>query len=202
MKKIFFVFFLCVTTYAYSQNGDVEKQKFYRHTLTSTITNLFVSNFQLNYEFGFSPITSLKISFGTSYVDADYNKKNGYNGELQFKYYILSPDREKTYYNIYFAPYINYRYIDVTTDDYSFRNNDITHTYPLKSFNFNSLSGGFIFGQTFTIAKKIFIDLYLGGGIRKNLYPDEYLEQYNSNIFQEGYSGITGKLGLDIGFKF
>lgn len=202
MKKTFGIIFLLIGLSAFAQENQPEA-KVYRNIFTTTITNLFVNNFQINYERSFSESIALKLSAGMTYKDKLGDYKEGACVEFQFKYYLLSPERKKTFYNIYFAPYVNYHYTKVTTDDYTVHGVvDPGFWWGVKTFTYQSISAGVVFGQAFTLGKKVFIDLYVGGGIRKNLDPDKYTEEYNSNIFKEGYSGITGKVGLDIGFKF
>jgi hypothetical protein len=202
MKKTFGIIFLLIGISAFAQENQPEA-KVYKNIFTTTLTNLFVNNFQINYERAFNESMALKLSAGMKYKDKINDFKEGVCAEIQFKYYLLSPERKKTFYNIYFAPYVNYRYTKVMTDDYTVHGIvDPGYYFGPKTFIYNSISAGVIFGQAFTLGKKVFIDLYVGGGIRKNLDPDKYIEEYNSNILQEGYSGITGKIGLDIGFKF
>lgn len=202
MKKNVLILFVMFTGTLAAQEAQKDN-KVYKNIFTTTVTSLTVSTFQLNYERALNDGMALKFSAGVKYKDKVSDYKAGVNGELQFKYYLLSPDRAKTFYNIYFAPYLNYHYTKVITDDYTIRG-DLPQDYfwGFKTFYFHSISAGVIFGQTFTLGKKVFIDLYVGGGLKKNLFPDEYFEEYSSNILKEGYSGITGKIGLDIGFKF
>jgi len=202
MKKTFGIIFLLLSLSSLAQESQPEA-KVYKNIFTTTITNLFVNNFQINYERAINASMALKLSAGMTYKDKLGDSKEGGNAEIQFKYYLLNPERQKTFYNIYFAPYVNYHYTKVTTDDYTIHGPiPAYYFWGVKTFTFQSISAGIIFGQSFTLGKKVFIDFYLGGGIRKNLDPDKYIEEYNSNIFKEGYSGITGKVGLDIGFKF
>ena len=67
---------------------------------------------------------------------------------------------------------------------------------------YNSIGGGFLFGQYFVLGKRLVLDLYFGGGIRKNFSSDKDNSLFNTTSFQEGYNGIIGKFGLDIGFNF
>ena len=201
MKKTLMILFLLASLGATAQKESDDKV--YKNVFSTTLTNLFVNNFQINYERLFNESMALKVSVGMIYKDKIGDYKEGANAELQFKYYLLSSDRKSTFYNIYFAPYVNYHYTKVMTDGYTIHGTPpLGYFYGVKTFYFNSITAGVIFGQTFTLGKKVFIDFYVGGGLHKNLDPDKYFEEYNSNILQEGYSGITGKIGLDIGFKF
>jgi hypothetical protein len=202
MKKTFGIIFLLLSFSTFAQESQSET-KVYKNIFSTTITNLLVNNFQINYERSLNESMALKLSVGVKYKDKINDYKEGVCAEIQFKYYLLSPERKKTFYNIYFSPYVNYRYTKVVTNDYTIHGSvDPYYFWGVKTLIYNSISAGIILGQTFTLGKKVFIDLYLGGGIRKNLDPDKYIEEYNRNLLQEGYSGITGKVGLDIGFKF
>ena len=118
MKKAIPVLFLLLSLNLFSQEAQKDN-KVFKNTFSTTVTNLTVSTFQVNYERAFNESMALKLSVGVKYKDKEDDYKGGVNAELQFKYYLLSPERQKTFYNIYFAPYLNYHYTKVTTGDYN-----------------------------------------------------------------------------------
>jgi len=70
-----------------------------------------------------------------------------------------------------------------------------------------SYEGGALLGIQIDITKRILVDFYIGGGIRKSERTDTYIvfePDYNSSygIFNPSYTGVKPKIGLMIGITF
>lgn len=181
-----------------AQSLEKKSDKIYNNALSISLATLPTGNFQLNYERSINTTWAIKIGIGATFIDKDDRKKEGLNSEIYLKYYVLDKDREKKFYNIYFSPFIEYKNTSVTFYD----EDTYMGAYNKQVVTYNSVGGGFLFGQYFVLGKRLVLDLYFGGGIRRNFSNDEDNSLFNTTPFQEGYNGIIGKIGLDIGFKF
>lgn len=200
MKARIFVIasLFAITLTANAQDNEKKSEKKYDNSFSIALASLPIGNFQLNYERRINDSWGVKIGMGGSFVDRDDKKKEGLNSEIYLKYYVLDSKREKKYYNIYFSPYVEYKNTSVTFyDDYTYMG-----AFDKQVITYNSMGGGFLFGQYFVLGKRLILDFYFGGGIRKNFNTEAENIMYNDNAFQEGYNGIIGKFGLDIGFNF
>lgn len=97
-------------------------------------------------------------------------------------------------YNFYKTKYNDYDYTYsgppnyVTTYVYSQRNQDI-----------HSASLSFSIGYQFTIKKLVYVDTFLGGGIRYSNTSTN--DDYYSSFADFAYSGIEPKFGVTVGLK-
>lgn len=196
--KIFIIILLAVSVITSAQNIEKKPEKVYNNALSISLASLPLGNFQLNYERFIDETWGVKICMGATFIDKDDRKKEGLNSEIYVKYYVLDKNREKKYYNIYFSPYLEYKNTSVTF----YGDETYMGAYEKQVVTYNSIGGGFLFGQYFVLGKRLVLDLYFGGGIRRNFSSDEDNSLFNTTPFQEGYNGIIGKVGLDIGFKF
>jgi len=190
--------FIYTSLFISAQTPVQKPEKIYNNALSIALTNLPLGNFQINYERSITSDWAIKIGIGASFIDKDDRKKEGLNSEIYLKYYVLDKDREKKFYNIYFSPYVEYRNTSVTFYD----EDTYMGAFSKQVVTYNSVGGGFLFGQYFVLGKRLVLDLYFGGGIRRNFSSDADNSLFNGTSFQEGYNGIVGKIGLDIGFKF
>jgi len=184
-----------------AQGIEKKPEKIYKNAFSISLATLPLGNFQLNYERSLNSAWAIKIGIGATFVDKDDRKKEGLNSEIYLKYYVLDKDREKKFYNIYFSPYVEYKNTSVT-----FYDEDTRIGTGRQVVTYNSIGGGFLFGQYFVLGKRLVLDLYFGGGIRTNFSSGEdnylYNQVYDRTFLQDVYRGIIGKIGLDIGFKF
>jgi hypothetical protein len=63
-----------------------------------------------------------------------------------------------------------------------------------------SVSPGFTLGLQKTLWRVVFLDVYVGGGIRfSDITPPTTSQYYDSDITDPGYEGIYPKIGAKIG---
>lgn len=145
---------------------------------------------------------------------------------LTNKYSIITEkNSDNMVMNLYFAPFAMYSYSherDFRYDEYyitvlnpSYDPDSYYSTqyiqqsvpvYSRRDMYFNSLSGGMLVGVEFTVLKKLTIDLYLGGGLRRtkdNLSEVDYeYNSYKESPWEAGYDGVFARANIDIGIKF
>jgi len=200
MKKVIVIAaicFLCMQT-PFAQDNTVKKT--YPNIFKFSVTNFFDNTFQVSYERKLCTNSAMMISAGIIYKNNNGDKMQGYKADVQYRNFVFTKEKENSGLNIYFAPYVLYRYTE--------RSNNYIYDFPPYNYNnkyfFNSFSGGVLFGINFTIAKKISLDAYLGGGVKRTFGPHlkDNVSMYNTSIWDPGYNGITSKGGIDVGFKF
>ena len=200
MKK-FIIIFLCLTSYSLNAQDNTKKENpGYKNMFKFSVTNFFDNTFQISYERMTCDNSALMISGGLSYKDNGGEPMQGYKGELQYKYFVYTREKENSGGSIYFAPYFLYKY---TEKENYYHTEFAPYNYQILYY-FNSFSGGILFGKNFTIAKKLVIELYVGGGIKRTFgaHLKDNVSYYNYDIWDPGYNGITPKVGIDVGFKF
>jgi hypothetical protein len=200
MKKLIIITAIIILALQATTAQDIAEKKSYPNIFKFSVTNFFDNTFQVSYERKICANSGLMFSAGILYKNNNSDKMEGFKTDVQYKYFVYTKEKENTGMTIYFAPYVFYRYTEKTSYYYS---DFPPYNYPWKYY-YNSFSGGVLFGMGFTIAKKICIDAYVGGGIKRTFgahLKDELL-YYNNSIWQPGYNGITPRGGIDVGFKF
>lgn len=201
MKKIIIVF-ICIATFsANAQDKAKSKNTGYQNILKFSVVNFLDNTILLSYERKINNSTGLMLSGGVSYKvnQGTGEVTEGYKGEFQYKHFVHTKEKENSSISIYFAPYFLYKYSEKET----FWSEWPPYNYHYIYY-FNSFSGGILFGMNFTIEKKIVIDLYAGGGIKRTFGAQmrDNINYYCGSIWELGYNGITPKAGIDVGFKF
>lgn len=162
---------------------------------------LFFNTFQLGYERKLRDHNTLIFlaGFKLSKKDDIINRIGG-NGEIQYRINLLYNKEmigliSSNYSTFaYFAPFIQYRYEDIT-DPVS------PETFPYYNTTIvNSTFGGLGFGFRLTALENRFcVNFFAGGGLK---YSEvEGLRKY-SEFFEVGYTGITPKLSFQMGIAF
>lgn len=208
MKKILIVTLCLMATVAKTQvTATSNTDKKFANSIMFSVTDFFNSTFQAGYERRLCPGSGLFIDAAVSYRNNNGQRTEGYKGEIRFKYYVYSAEKEKSAQSICFAPYFQYKYTEQIPDYYIMEYDMYppVYYYPVKSY-YNSFAGGVLFGVNFVVAKKIVIDAYLGGGIKRTYgaHMKDYSNYayYNNSIWDAGYNGIAPKAGIDVGFRF
>ncbi len=201
MKKQILLAMLCIFAMHTSFSQDNSEIKPLKNIFKFSVTNFFDHTFQASYERQTCDNAALMFSGGLLYQHNSSDEMSGFKFEAQYKYFVFTKEKETSGMKIYFAPYLFYRYTDKTDGYYMY---DPGYGYTSTKYIFNSFSGGVYFGMGFTIARKISIDGYIGGGIKRTFGGGlkDNVNYYSSGITDPGYNGITPKGGIDVGFKF
>lgn len=170
----------------------------YRNILKMSVAQFTNSTFQLGIEHFFKPTSSLYITGGFNLNDNDNTKSWGALFEAQLRLYAFTQINPNYSHRLYFAPYLYNRYYSEETRVY---NGGSSSVYSWRTKDYDAISGGLLFGWSYSFAKRINLDIYTGGGVRKTI-GYENPNYYNSSIFEYGYSGIMPRFGVDLGFWF
>jgi hypothetical protein len=170
-----------------------------KNTLAFNPMKFAESTFQLNYERMLSPNKSLNFVVGAIYHE-EYDHEEGFLGELHFRYYAFQKQNPRAKFSIYFSPYFQYKYVDVSRESYDYL---IGFYYDRRSI-IHSFGVGVLAGFKVCLVKQLELDFYFGGGMRRtnkgtNQTDDYY---YNSGVWDNSYNGIAPKVGLTAGFRF
>ncbi len=214
MKKILFIpiLFLAIT---FCQAQEAET---YLNNVIKINPFLFgQSQFQLSYEHYFKNRKS-SVLLMPSYLlkDSRDTELQGFEIMGQYRFYLThyNKNERKTFLNMYnygfyaglYALYLNY---DETFTRYTY--NPITFENESNSYkkSIQSIEGGALLGLQMDISRRIVLDFYIGGGLRKSEVEDSYLdsnieaEYYGEySVFDFEFTGIKPKVGLMLGITF
>ncbi len=199
MKKLLVALIIVLsTTAAWSQVLVTANAPEYGNVLKMSASLFTRNTFQMGYERFFNPNTSFYISAGLNFKDSDYEKVWGIRTEAQMRFHVFTVVKPKESHRLYFAPYLLNHFMETESRDYS----SSSSFDPWYTNSFDAFSGGMLFGWSYSFANRINLDIYTGGGLRKTFnYEPQYM--YSSDgIYDDGYSGILPRLGIDIGFWF
>ena len=136
----------------------------------------------------------------------------GYEVMGQYRVYLTEFNKEssKTLFGVYnIGIYAGLYGLYYNVDEESMRthynpdNFNETKVNVLKSVS--SFEGGTILGVQTNITRRLVLDFYVGGGIRKSNFTDSYLEEYgmdyynSDSVWDPQFTGIKPKLGLSVG---
>ncbi|MFZ4546434.1 MAG: DUF3575 domain-containing protein [Bacteroidales bacterium] len=198
MKKILFavLFTTCVAS-GFAQILATANSPEYKNILKMSASLFTRSTFQMGYERFFNPNTSFLVSAGMSFKDSDYEKVWGVRTEAQMKFHVYTVVKPLQSHRLYFAPYLMNEYYETEGSHYDYNGNSYWQTE-----TFDAFGGGMLFGWSFSFANRINLDIYTGGGLRKTFNYDNSEYYYDNGVFDYAYSGISPRLGIDIGFWF
>lgn len=164
--------------------------------------DLFLNTIQIGYERKLKNHNTIALNggFKLSKKDEIVHRLGG-NGEFQYRINLLYnkealsaiTNRHSTY--TYFAPFVQYRYEEIT----DIVSNDITTTVRENTF-VNSGFAGLGFGVRLTALENRFcLNIYAGGGMK---YSDVQGNKKYADFFEVGYTGIAPKVSFQIGITF
>jgi hypothetical protein len=198
MKKVILVFLIAVTSFgANAQILATANSPEYKNLLKMSASQFTRSTFQLGFEHFINPNSTFYLIGGLNFKDSDYEKVWGVRTEVQMRFHVYTLVKPKTSHRLYFAPYLLNEYMDVERNQY-----DNYGNYTWRTDTFDAFGGGMLFGWSFSFANRINLDIYTGGGLRKTFNYDANENYYTDGVFDNGYSGIVPRLGIDIGFWF
>lgn len=195
MKHLFFVLLTSIAVSCFGQFGPSKSSPDYKNIIRTSVSQFTLSTFQLSYERFLKPTTSVYISPSFHFIDRTYEQSWGTRIEFQYRYYAFVNQREMSSARIYFAPYLydQYMFEEYNIYDYSSSlENNISDYY-------NVMSVGILAGLSYSFAGRINADIYIGGGLRKASGVDDHTD---TELFQPAFSGITPRLGFELGFWF
>lgn len=163
--------------------------------------DLFLNTLQIGYERKLKDHNTVAINGGFRLAKEDEKiHRLGGNGEFQYRVNLLynkeaiSSVVKKYSTFAYFAPYVQYRYEEITdaVPAEGGANTQLTTV--------NSVFGGLGFGMRLTaIENRFFLNAYAGGGLK---YADVNGDKKYADFFEVGYTGIAPKLSFQIGIAF
>jgi hypothetical protein len=181
-----------------------------KNNLSFSPLHLFDNTFQLGYERIFIGKTSgLFMSGGVTYKDENYDYKAGGSFEVHYRYYLLNPSSESMFSEkvvFYAAPYIHSRYLETIynnwswVEDLSMPDNGYVEERELKEI-VKSIGLGVLMGLKLQIHEKIFVESYVGGGLKISDVDNEGGKDQHL-ITSPGYSGVVPKGSISIGIRF
>ncbi len=129
----------------------------------------------------------IMVTAGIVLTNKVNDTKRGFVGEGQYRFYFNQFHEKIDFFG---APYIQ-------SDNVT-----ITRSSGVEDGIF-SLAGGLVFGGKLYIFEQGVIELTLGGGFRNSWVPEESASIYQrSKAFDFGYSGVSPRIGIQIGFAF
>jgi hypothetical protein len=195
--------FCALTIVGYSQTAKSDSEEAPRavpHALIKISPfQFFVQTFELSLEaFNASYSKSFQISAGYKSGDNDFTNGSGATVTLAYRKYartmdrplIKNPDvRQGIYYSLYLK-------------GDTFNGTEAYFSQPIGKTSIMSISPGFTLGVQRTMFDVMFVDFYVGGGIKfpsidytGSTHPD----QGEYDIFSPGYEGIYPMIGIKVG---
>ncbi len=222
MKKLALLILICVTNNCFTQDSISSgfNPLEYKNVLTFNIFTFMNSTFQLNYERVLKENNNIVFNMSIKYKSSTNQVIQSYKAELQYKCFLFNIYKKKTSKRMYFAPYIFAKYSEEKCmDTYPYYYYDypvyIDTTYSYTDYYYyNAYGTGIMAGFELIFVKRLYLDMYLGGGIRRTFehnnlsvkYDDGsnsyYYTHYNNSVWDEGYSGIEPRIGFNFGFNF
>ncbi len=108
-------------------------------------------------------------------------------------------------YPFYFSYGAAYHYFDIPGAHAVNRENDNYNYHiiePHENITINRITGKCIFGFQGAIHKHLYVDLYLGFGIRYSIYNGNTLVTMSKSFYDYGYSGVMPFAGFRFGVGF
>jgi hypothetical protein len=176
------------------------------------------AEFQATYEryFGENRNSSISIMPSIILEDSFNESQEGYQIMLQYRFYLthLRKDEGNAIFGMHnFGFYAGFYGLglDYTRDYQAGYCDEITQNYIEDEYTRTQTSyeGGALIGLQLDITKRIVLDMYVGGGIRKtdmtdtiddNPNIDDYYRYFD--VFDREYNGVKPRLGLQLGILF
>jgi hypothetical protein len=177
------------------------------------------AEFQATYEryFGENRNSSISIMPSIILEDSFNESQEGYQIMLQYRFYLthLRKDEGNAIFGMHnFGFYAGFYglALDYSRDYMQGYYDNSTMEYVDNEFTRSqtSFEGGALIGLQMDITKRIILDMYVGGGIRKTDLTDTIDDDpnYEGNyynyfgVFDREYNGVKPRLGLQLGILF
>ncbi|HOW30498.1 MAG TPA: hypothetical protein PLP88_02940 [Bacteroidales bacterium] len=193
---------IMVSMHTFSQEVNFEKSTSqftnFRNIYKFSLTEFTRNTFQMGYERFLSPSTSIYFIAGLTSKDDYYDNVFGIKTEAQLKIHAYTSAKGKVMHRLYFAPYIMNHYLDTEFITWEYDPNWNSQEVKISD-SFDVIGTGVMFGWSFSFAKRMNIDVFTGGGIRRAIGSGD---ESNDGVWDYSYSGITPRFGIDVGFLF
>jgi len=177
------------------------------------------AEFQATYEryFGENRNSSLSIMPSIILEDSFNESQEGYQLMLQYRFYLthLRKDEGNSIFGMHnFGFYAGFYGLALDyKKDYqrNYYDNDLMESFTDEfTRSQTTFEGGALIGLQIDVTKRIVLDMYVGGGIRKTdltdtiednpNYENNYYNYYD--VFDREYHGVKPRLGLQLGILF
>ena len=173
------------------------------------------AEFQLSYERFFNDRkSSLSIIPSIILENDNETNKEGWSIMSQYRFYLTHFNKQHTNTFLGFENYALYTglygsYLDYV-EDYSIMDwNESQQDYTTEEHrkDLSAVEAGALIGMQINFSKRVLLDIYIGGGIKKTDLNDSYdgdeYSYYNSySVFDREYEGVKPRLGFQLGFNF
>lgn len=191
---------LVFVLFVFNLNAQTKEPEDRNNLFSFSVTRLFVNNMSYSYERLFNT-SGAYLSAGVIMKDNNQEKQLGGNVEFQFRLYPIL-HRDKVFQGLYIAPYLTYKYLDVTRDVYYWDPVNYIEIYQNDQREFYNVMGlGVMVGAKIAISNRLVFTYELGGGLR---YSDNKSNSnyYGDDIFSPSYTGIVPRADISLGYFF
>lgn len=211
MKTPRLIFAITLTTcFAASAQSDNEKQFILpKAVFKISPQHFFNSTFQFGTElFNGTWSRSANIDVGIRSGSQSYNDVKGFSTEIGYRKYVkpmtlrTRKSSRQFYQGVYYNFFVSGSYFSGYQDGYRYDSSGAP-VYNNPKVTFKSYGAGFYMGLQKTLWEVVFMDVYVGGGIKVtetnrsrqigNFYYDD------DNFSEPGFEGIYPKIGVKFG---
>ncbi len=200
-KSIIIILIILISVNAWSEDDDLPVK--YKNEIRVGVFQFFLNTFYIEYEHFVSDNTSFIIDGGMTLKKDSYEEVYGGEGGAQFRVYSGNIIRDFSFSNtegLYFAPFVKYRYLDVT-DINGAEFSGVWAEGPFKNI-YNTMSGGVLIGVKFFMLERLSIDINIGGKLQYTFTESEAVPDYAYDVFGVAYTGVSPAGSLTFGIKF
>ena len=216
MKKIIFFLagLLLISPFVFSQDTKQENKSeevIHHHFFYGNPLGIFQNRFRLSLENDLKNHNSFMVMGNLILSKGNGESKSGGGGELHYRINMSKhPDKANPFVFFYFAPYMEYQYLQLTSENHYYQTMYDIYKVPTYYDRFiNSVSGGLLMGVRLTNrSNRLAFNLYAGGGMKystnkfSNINGNSYYEDWDNTFIDPGYTGIVPKAGFQMGFSF
>lgn len=198
MKKIFLALFFFSFLVV---NAQIDTILPYKNSLRYEMIPALNSTFSVGFEQYTTDVSSIVFIPSVMYKEDNNLAKQGFIFEAQYRYHVVNKatNNGKAVISYYVAPYAAVKYFKIE-DNYGYsvwNGSYYDYVYLEYTDEFSAFGAGIIGGSEITFAKKLFLDFYIGGGIRTS-----DATRNAESIVDPGFKGIAPRAGFNIGVRF
>ena len=199
MRKYILPLFLFITFQSWSQQTDEEKFVVPNALIKISPLQFFSSTLEMGIEsFNAARNKSFNIDLGFRSGSADYRKGTGISGEIAYRKYAsglkMHTRKDRRFYQgIYYSVFVKVIYFH-GEERYSYTIDPVDEDQEIWNGG-----PGFTLGLQKTLWQIIYLDVFIGGGIKFSNYSNDGDPYFEPTITDPGYEGIYPKIGAKIG---